>query len=263
MRGDDLLIEAAALSYTTILALVPALTVIISIFAMVPAFGPIKLSLQGFVQNNFMPVFSEAIGDYIGTFVAHAGSMTVTGTVVLFIVSFFLVRAVDRAINRIWRGGKRKVTMTFAVYWTLLTLGPLATGILIWFTTKFLAFSFMGTTLSFAAGLAYFLVPIVVEMALVIALFITVPVATVKFKDAFCGALLVTFLFEVFKRLFSSFILNFSDYEAIYGALAAIPVLMIWININWFIVLCGAEFTASLGEFRQYKQAKQNAIAQK
>ena len=251
VRADDLFIEAAALSYTTILALVPALTVVISIFAMVPAFTPIKQALQNFVQNNFMPVFFYSIGDYIGIFIAHAGQMTVTGTVILFIVSFFLVRAVDRALNRIWRGGKRKMTMTFAVYWTLLTLGPLATGILIWFTSKVIAYSFLDTPLSFATGLAYFLVPVVVELILVSALFITVPVAVVKIRDAVRGALFVTILFEVCKRIFSAFILNFSDYEAIYGALAAIPVLMIWININWVIVLFGAEFTVFLNEYRQ------------
>ena len=61
----------------------------------------------------------------------------------------------------------------------------------------------------------------------------------------------MTILFEVCKRIFSAFILNFSDYEAIYGALAAIPVLMIWININWVIVLFGAEFTVFLNEYRQ------------
>ena len=53
--------------------------------------------------------------------------------------------------------------------------------------------------------------------------------------------------------IFSAFILNFSDYEAIYGALAAIPVLMIWININWVIVLFGAEFTVCLSELREEK----------
>lgn len=251
VKRDELLLESAALSYTTILALIPALTVVVSIFTMVPAFAPLREQLLSFASENFMPVFAESISENIGRFVAHAGSMTVAGTLMLIVVSLMLVRSVDKTINRIWRGGKRKISMTVAIYWTMLTMGPLVTAALMWLTSRIITFSLFEMDLSFAQQTVYFLMPLVIECAMVTVVFMAVPIAVVKLRDALLGALLVTFLFEAAKRIFAAFILNFTDYQAIYGALAALPVLMIWININWFIVLFGAEFTACLGTVRQ------------
>lgn len=251
VKRDELFLEAASLSFTTILALIPALTVIVSIFTMAPAFEPLKDSLLDFASKNFMPVFAEAITENVGQFVTHAGSMTVTGSLMLIAVSLLLVRAVDKSLNRIWRGGRRRLAMTTAIYWTMLTMGPLAVSLLLWLTSRIITLSIFGADLSFAQQLIYFITPILIEIGLVTVVFLAVPVAPVKIRDALLGALVVTFLFEAAKRIFAAFILNFTDYQAIYGALAALPVLMIWININWFIILLGAEFTASLGIVRQ------------
>ena len=251
VKRDELFLEAAALSFTTILALIPALTVVVSIFTMVPAFEPLREQLLNFAGQNFMPVFTEAVNEYIGKFVSHAGSMTVTGSIMLIVVSLLLVRAVDKTINRIWRGGRRRAAMTVAIYWTMLTMGPLVAAALMWLTSRIITLTLFEVDLNFAQQSLYFVMPVVIEWGMVTVLFMAVPIAPVKLRDALLGALLVTFLFEAAKRIFAAFILNFSDYQAIYGALAALPVLMIWININWFIVLLGAEFTACLGTVRQ------------
>ncbi len=251
VRRDELFLEAAALSFTTILALIPALTVVVSIFTMAPGFEPLKEALLQFAKENFMPVFSEAVSNNVGQFVEHAGSMTVTGTIMLIVVSLLLVRAVDKTLNRIWRGGRRRLSVTVAIYWTMLTMGPLSLSLLLWLTSRIITLSIFGTDLSFAQQLLYYIMPVLIEIGMVAVLFLAVPTAPVKLRDALLGALAVTFVFELAKRIFAAFILNFTDYQAIYGALAALPVLMIWININWFIILLGAEFTALLGAVRQ------------
>ncbi len=251
VRRDELFLEAAALSYTSILALIPALTVVVSIFTMVPAFEPLREQLLNFASENFMPVFTEAISENIGRFVSHAGSMTIAGTIMLIVVSLMLVRAVDKSINRIWRGGRRRTSMTVAIYWTLLTMGPLMLATLMWLTSRILALNIFGAELSFAQQALYYIIPVMIEWSMITVVFMVVPIAEVKLRDALTGAGLVTLLFEAAKRIFAAFILNFTDYQAIYGALAAVPVLMIWININWFIILLGAEFTALLGCVRR------------
>ena len=98
--------------------------------------------------------------------------------------------------------------------------------------------------------IAYFVLPVLIEIIVVTATFMVVPAATVKFQDALLGAAFVTIFLEISKKVFSVFVLNFSGYQMAYGALAAIPVLMLWIYINWWIVLVGAEFTATLGIVR-------------
>lgn len=251
IRRDEIGLEAAALAFTSVLALVPALTIVVSIFAMVPAFTPLKEEMMRFASENFLPVFTDAIGDSIASFVSHAASMTLTGALMLFVVSLMLIRSIDRSLNRIWRGGKRRVAMTFAIYWTMLTVGPLSFGITVWLTTKVVASSLMDTVeLAAAMKTFYFVLPFFIETGMIFVLYMVMPVTLVKWQDALVGAILVAIAFEIAKRVFAAFILNFSDYEAIYGALAAAPVLMIWIYINWWLILIGAEITSVLGVVR-------------
>lgn len=251
IKRDAIAKEAASLSFTSILALVPALTVVLLVFAIIPSFEGVRESLKNFATTNFMPVFSEAVNDYVGTLVDHAGKLTATSTIFLFLISLFLVRSVDSSLNRIWRGGKRKFGSIVAIYWTLLTLGPISVGTIIYLTSKVLAYaSLNGPSLGLPLVVAYFIFPIIIEFAVITALFIIVPSVNVKCQDAVLGAVLVTVSLEISKKVFSVFVLNFSTYEAIYGAFAVLPVLMIWIYINWWIVLLGAEFTATLGSIR-------------
>ena len=251
VKRDSIGLEASALSFTSILALIPAISVCFYIFAVFPSFEDVRESLKVFTKENFMPVFAETLGNYVGTFVEHSGKLTVTSTVVFFAISLLLVRSIDQCLNRIWRGGRRKLGTMLAIYCTLLTLGPVALGIIIWIFTKVMSFAISSKeTLGVPLMLAYFIFPILIECGLLTALYIIVPRVRVKFQDALVGALFVTVVFEVSKKVFSVFILNFSNYEAIYGAIAVIPVLFIWIYISWWIVLLGAEFTATLGVVR-------------
>ena len=209
------------------------------------------LSLKNFAKANFMPVFADNLGNYVGTFVEHAGKLTATSTVVFFVISLLLVRSIDQCLNRIWRGGRRKLGTMIAIYWTLLTLGPIALGIVIWIFTKVMGFAISSnSTVGLPLMIAYFVFPIIIECGVLTAVYVIVPRVRVKVQDALLGAVFVTVAFEVSKKIFSVFVLNFSNYEAIYGAIAVIPVLFVWIYINWWIVLLGAEFTATLGVVR-------------
>lgn len=251
VKRDSIGLEASALSFTSILALIPAISVCFYVFAVFPSFEDVRESLKLFVKDNFMPVFAENLSNYVGTFVDHAGKLTVTSTAAFFLISLLLVRSIDQCLNRIWRGGRRKLGAMLAIYWTLLTLGPVALGIIIWIFSKVMSFAITSkASIGIPLMIAYFVFPIVIECGVLTALYIIVPRVRVKFQDALLGAIFVTVAFEVSKKIFSVFILNFSNYEAIYGAIAVIPVLFIWIYVSWWIVLLGAEFTASLGVVR-------------
>ena len=248
---DNLALEASSLSFTTILAMVPALTIVLSVFAVVPAFAGMRDALKDFAAANFMPVFTDAINNYVGTLVENAGKLTATSILAFLVVALFLVRAIDFSINRIWRGGRRKFSQTLSIYWTLLTLGPLSVGLIVWITSKVIAYAVTsGGVVGVPLLAVYFIFPVLIEIVLVSALFLIVPTVGVRLQDAVIGAVLVTVLFEISKKLFSIFVLQFSNYQALYGALAALPVFMIWIYINWWLVLIGAEFTATLGIVR-------------
>ena len=251
IKRDNVGLEASALAFTSILALVPAAAVVLSVFAMIPSFQGVRDALKQFAAQNFMPVFNETISNHLGSLIEHAGKLTITGSVDFFIIALLLVRSVDKSFNRIWRGGRRKLGSTVAIYWTLLTLGPLSVGLIIWITSKVFAYAALsGGVVGIPMVIAYFVFPVLIEMIVTVATFMIVPAAVIKVQDALLGAAFVTVFLEISKKLFSVFVLNFSGYQVAYGALAAIPVLMLWIYINWWIVLVGAEFTATLGAVR-------------
>ena len=93
VKRDSIGLEASALSFTSILALIPAISVCFYIFAVFPSFEDVRESLKVFTKENFMPVFAETLGNYVGTFVEHSGKLTVTSTVVFFAISLLLVRS--------------------------------------------------------------------------------------------------------------------------------------------------------------------------
>ena len=250
VKRDSIALEAGDLSFTTVLALVPAMTIMLAVFTVIPSFAAVRDALSSFATKNFVPVFSETVNEYIGSLVSHAGSLTVTSMLFLFVVSLMLVRSIDQTLNKIWRGGHRKLGPTLAIYWTLLTLGPLAVGLIVWITTKVLTYAFAtGASAGTPLLVAYFIFPII-EIVVVTTVFVVVPSTQVKIQDALLGAVLVTAAFEISKKLFSVYVIYFSNYASLYGALAALPALMLWIYINWWIVLLGAEFTATLGAVR-------------
>ena len=78
VKRDSIGLEASALSFTSILALIPAISVCFYIFAVFPSFEDVRESLKVFTKENFMPVFAETLGNYVGTFVEHSGKLTVT-----------------------------------------------------------------------------------------------------------------------------------------------------------------------------------------
>ena len=99
VKRDSIGLEASALSFTSILALIPAISVIFYFFAVFPAFQDVRDSLQQFAKDNFMPVFSETLSNYVGSFVEHAGKLTVTSTIVFFVISLLLVRSIVQCLN--------------------------------------------------------------------------------------------------------------------------------------------------------------------
>jgi membrane protein len=93
------------------------------------------------------------------------------------------------------------------------------------------------------------LIPIVTSIIAFLLMYVMLPNRVVKVRHAFWGALLAAILFEISKSAFASYVTAFPSYQAIYGALAAIPILLLWIFLSWTIVLIGAELTASIEEF--------------
>ena len=253
-QEDHCLQEAASLSYTSLLAMVPLLAVIFGVVSAFPVFSQVSNKLQSFIFTNFIPAAGEQIEPYLNIFLASVSSLTLPGTIFLIITALLLLFRIEVAFNRIWRVDRARTLMNrIVMYWSVLTLGPILTGAAIALSAqKVLA------TLGLEEGLApgwnhlgiFFLTWMVFTM-----FFVLVPNRRVQFRNAVVGAFLSAVLFDVAKLGFVAYVSN-ANYSVIYGALATVPIFLFWLYIVWTVILFGASLAASLTTFSDKTSAQ-------
>ncbi len=244
--------SAAGLSYVSLLAIVPLFVVSIAILSAFPVFQNVIRDLQDFIFQNFVPDSRGQIREYLTAFASKASRLTVIGIVSMLITALLLMASIDRALNEIWHvRHQRKRLVGFLVYWAVLTLGPLLIGASLAITSYL--FSLPLLTDAGIGGLKQSLLPLlplVMESLAFTMMYWIVPNRPVMFRHAMAGGLLAALIFELAKKGFGFYLANFPTYEVIYGALAAIPVFLVWMYASWVIILFGGEFTYCLGAFR-------------
>ncbi|MCL4134420.1 UNVERIFIED_CONTAM: hypothetical protein GTU68_034708 [Idotea baltica] len=248
------------MAYITLLSLVPLVTVLLSVLSQFPIFSGAGETVQAFVIQNFVPAASDAVEGSLKEFISNTGKMTAVGSGFLFVASVMLISAIDRSLNYIWRVKKKRRPMySFSLYWMILTLGPLLVGASIAATSYLTSLKIMDDEIvsSFYRTLLGWL-PIILSFSAFVGLYLLVPNKKIRIRHALVGAMSAGCLFEISKVGFAQYITQFPSYEVIYGALAAVPILFVWVYLCWIIVLIGAEITASLGESDQWLIDKVN-----
>ncbi len=258
MIEDDIGVLTSSLSYTTIMSLVPVLAVLLSVFSIFPGFDKLRQELIAYIMQNLMPQMGDVINKNINSFISQASNTTILGLFVLVIISLMLIRRVDLTLNKIWHTvEKRAKVTTFSVYWTVLTLGPILIGTSLALSSSLTAFKFFGYEMP--AGINTFalnLLPAILTFIILTLLFAAVPTTTVKVSHAAIGAAFAAITQDLIKRMFTFYIMNFSSYSTVYGAVAAVPILMVWIHFNWYVVLIGAEISASIKAYSEITSSK-------
>lgn len=237
---------AGSLTYTTLLALVPLLTVMLVVITAFPVFNDITAVFIDFIRSTVVPSGASVIVDYLNEFKTAAGRLTSIGIVMMVVTSLMLVQTIDETFNRIWRvQQQRSLFIRLPIYWMLLTLGPLVLGISISVSTYFMRLDSVSHLPYFAIVLKFF-GQLIFDTVFFCILFRVVPNCYVPMKHALVGAVVTSILLETVKWGFSVYINGFSSYHLIYGAFAAIPVFLIWLQMLWMVILFGALFTACL-----------------
>lgn len=250
---DDCLRSAASLSYASLLALVPLLVIGLAMVSAFPAYDAFREQLQKLILENFMPETGVAVSQYVSRFVENASRLSGAGALGLGVVAVLLLANINDTLNAIWRVSEaRPLARSLMVYWTLLTLGPLLVGS----SVSFSSYAFAMIETAGIGGYADWLLRVSWFISFTLAalgftlLYFVVPYRRVTLLHAAAGGIVAAALFESLKASFGLYLRLFPTYQAVYGALSAIPIFLVWMYLSWAVVLLGAEVAAALPEWR-------------
>lgn len=251
---ENLAQVAAALAFTTLLALVPLATVFLSLASVLPIFGSSLAKLDVSLIAQFMPMRSgETISGHVLRFASKARQLTPIGIVLLAFTGFLLLHTIERVFNHIWGVNcQRRLWQRLLIYFTGITAVPLLFGMVAAFLSYAVTLSF--GFFSEAQGMQSFFLKIsglLVLAAFLSFLYYAMPSTKVRPYDACLGALLATLAFALVQYGFQLYLVKVPLYSTIYGAFASVPIFLLWLHLSWTVVLLGALLVALLPSFRQ------------
>lgn len=237
--------KAAALTYSTLLAIVPILAVV---FAIARGFGYNKY-IEVWFRNTFesQPQAADVIIGFVNSYLVHTQSGVFLGIGLLFMLYtvLMLVSNVENAFNEVWQVKKpRSIFRTFTDYLTMFFVFPiiivLTSGISIFMAAiakSMPDFLLLGPTLRFLIDL----LPYVLMSGMFVALYVFMPNTHVRVASAVVPGILAGIAMQGLQIFYIHSQIFLSSYNAIYGSFAALPLFMLWVQISWTICLFGAE----------------------
>jgi len=244
---------AGSLTYTTLLSIVPLITVALAVATAFPVFDDAIGALQLFLLENVLPDAAgiDTITDQISAFSTNAGRLTAIGLAFFFVTAVMLMTTIDTALNHLFRVQRRRpMLQQVLMYWAVITLGPVLIGGSLSMTSFAIGASFGWLRLSIVGNALLAVLPFVFTCIALTLLYAVVPNRHVRPRDALIGGVLAGIAFEFAKRGFAIYIGRFPTYSLIYGAFATIPIFLVWLYMSWVVVLAGATLTAILPAYR-------------
>ena len=247
-KSDTILRVASSLSYTSLIALVPLFAIGLAIFSAFPVFSGVREQLQSFLLTAFTPDIGSEIEEYFDSFIGATSGLTTLGVVGLAITAILMLSTIENSFNFIFKVTKaRRLTTKITLYWTVITLGPLLLGA---------ALSLRGyiqmmpqelvNTSAFRLAL-----PNILTILFLVLVYMLVPNRKVKILHAMTGSFVAVILLSLLRTFFKTIVVNGAMYKTLYGALATLPILLVWMYCVWAVVIFGAVITSALGEFKE------------
>jgi membrane protein len=263
-EADECRDKAGSLTYTTMLSIVPILTVFLVIVSSIPALAPARAEIQQTIYRNLLPSSSLQITQYLNEFTDKSTNLTVIGVLFLFVTAAMMLSTIEQAFNHVWRVKRpRGGAMGWMRYWTIISLGPILLGGAFAASSaltsiEILNQNFAGYSIDWAVWLK------LLSFGLTIAgftfLYWLIPNCKVPVKEATIAGAIAGILFELLKYTFGGVMGNFTSYDQVYGAFAALPILIMWIYLSWNLVLLGVEISYGLTVFHSAEHLPRHPV---
>ena len=236
--------QASALAYSTLLSLIPLLSITLSFISIFPIFSKFTTTINDYFLTNLNPTSNAVIGNYIEQFIEKTNQLPVISILFFLFVVVMLIITIEDSFDDIWHESKKKTISWMIVHWLMVIFITFLIGLGILLSSNLFSSRWVLEIINNLGIKTYLLVLLTLFINTLIfsTLYIIVPNCRVNWLDAFSGGLIAALLLEGGKRAFGFYIKKLANYELIYGALATIPIFLIWLYISWLIILFGAIF---------------------
>lgn len=255
--NDRMTQAAGALTYSTLLALVPLLVIAFAVLSGFPAFDTVKARMEEIVFGALVPEVGLGVRTYLTDFTHNASNLTTIGVVALALAAVLLLSTVENTLNQIWRvEHERPLTKRLLIFWAVLTVGPLLLGASFTLTSDFLSTAqrWLGSvatdqTVQLSSSTFKTTIAVLSQSLAFTLLFKIVPARPVRFLDALIGGVFAGIALQGLRWGFNAFLTSSSTYTTIYGAVAIFPIFLVWLYSCWMVIILGAVLSASFPDW--------------
>ena len=244
--------QAGSLTYTTLFAVVPMLTVFLVVISSIKALAPAREQVQHFIYSNLLPRTGVAVEQYLNRFTESSSNLTVVGILILFVTAILMLSSIEDAFNHIWRVNRaRGGIVGFMRYWTIISLGPILLGSAFAISSTIASMNLLNNVSGYEVNGTFWLWLISFTLTWLgfSLLYWTIPNRSVPLRSAFIAGMFSSLVFEGLRQVFGLVMSNFTSYQLIYGAFAAVPVFLLWIYLSWNVILLGVEISYAITAF--------------
>jgi len=257
---DKCLLKSSELAYFTLLAFIPVVVVIFSIYTKFNFFSENFAVIQEFILSNFLPSSAESIQVYLITLSNKTAAVGFIGTIGMLITSILLLNSVEKTFNEIWGIESSRTSLNkFISFWAILTLSPIFLAFSFYFSFHFSQLKFAVLT-KFVRTQLVFIIPFIFTWIGLSLSYLILPSIKISIKNAFIGGAVSSIIWEISKFFFDLYIKNFTSFDKLYGTLGLIPIFLLWLYFTWITVIFGLEVTFIL-ENPQYLPQKERQQA--
>lgn len=246
---ERLTLTVAALSFDTLLGLVPMIAVGLELSQFFPFASGMTAALEKFLIANLLPTKAGAtVATYLGEFARRAEVIPLIGGLALLLTALMQTLTIEHAFNTVWKiRARRPLFRRVLLHLAALLLGPVLFGGSLALTTFVASMSFGYIDQPAWVSETFFrFLPVVFMVALFSLLYWGVPYCRVSRRHALTGGMLAALGFVALQRLFSLYVANFPLYALLYGAFSAVPLFLLWLFLSWGVILVGALVVAEL-----------------
>lgn len=244
---DDCSNFASTLTFTSLLAIVPLMSVSFALLSSFPVFQELSDPIQNYIFEHFVPATGKVVHQYLQSFTNQVSKLSIWGVFFLFVTSVMVMVTIEHAMNKIWKVRvQRHGTSAFLLYWAILSLTPVMLGLSVAASSYLISLPMLTNDLHVNVSILLKYSPFLISLICFCFLYVVVPNCSVKIRHGLVGAIVAALMLELAKKGFSWYLSSYDTYELLYGAFATVPIFFLWVYWAWFIVLLGAEVAYAL-----------------